>query len=765
MNLDIYLAEDDTPLWMQQARQGIDWGIVFVVLLSLVVGWSFIIQSEMPLTYDGSAHLFRIADYAEALREGRLYPRWSPHVLYGYGAPVSHYYPPAAAYIPALVEVLFTNDTVSAARLVYMGAIFMAGGMTYYFVSRHSHSTIGFFAALLYLFSPYVGLSVPQILGDLPLLISLAFIPALLWACARLITINGALDKFFVCVFFALLILTDWRGLIGGGAILAVYLLWQAVENGWQVLRRIITPLVLGLLLSSFYWLPALAEYHLVTWREAILPAPRFQVTWHQLFAFPLLHDPQVILPPLATGLGFGLLLFGGATLFWGVWRPTFSNFHRVFLGTGIFLLGVLILFVPNHTWMMGPATFCLAVGASGVVVVIYGLPQRIKRLAMASSLVAILVSALPLWISNPRAIETGHFTPLEQLEVELKELGWAILPRGALLPSTLPFPVASNRFLLAGYRAEEINRFALNQTDARLRGIFNANSHEFSFQIQILEAGMLDILNASFAGWRAFMDGIPLSIQAHPITGLMQVHLPNRNIPLPTITIQLGPTPIRTYAWLLSGLTLALVFAHTWSRLWQREMRFTPTNHLDKAEVRLFSFTISLFFMAFLALNFTPLGNYFRPAPRYQLVGAQFLTRFTDSGLQPIAYRLDATEIKAGDRLNITIYWQTLIPLRHNYWIQLYLEDVTSGDKWFLSDAQLLGDFPTIRWPRNQYKDHRATLTTSINAVSGEYRIALEVFSCDAGCNSSTPVTFFDANGSALGHTLYLPDKVYIRR
>lgn len=764
MKLDNLNAED-LPLWMRQARQGTDWGIFFVLLLSLAVGWAFIIQPDMPLTYDGVAYLFRAADYADALREGRLYPRWSPHVLYGYGAPVPHYYPPAAPYITALIEVLFTNDTTSAVRLIYLGAFCLAGSATYSFVSRHSRSTTALFAALLYLLSPFVGLSIPQILGDLPLMMTVALIPAFLWACGRLMTINGALDNFFVAIFFALLILTDWRGLIAAGIIITIYLAWQVLQLGYAPLRQILYSLLLGLLLSSFYWLPALAELSFVTWQEAFIPSNTFKIDFSTLLSFIPYLDPTIILPPPALGLGSSLILFLIVCLLWGIWRTHFAPFHRLFLVIGT-LLTLIMLLLPKAIWILGPTTFCLAIGASGIISVLkYHMSERANRLLMTCGLIIILISALPLWITTPRANEWSDFTPQAQIEFELRELGWAVLPRGALLPTTIPLPTSPNRFLLSGYRSNQINRFALNQTNARLRGIFNANSHDFSFQLQILEAGTIDILNAHFAGWRAFINDMPLVVQTHPINGLLQIHIPNPNIRLPTITIQLGPTPIRTYSWIISAIASALILLRIWRFLDHKKIPDSVINTLDRSEVRLFSFVITLFGIAFLILNFTSLNNSFRPSPRYQLANAKSMTSVTDSGLQPLAYRLNAEEIRAGDTLQVTVYWQTLLALRHNYWIRFYLEDTSNGDIWFLTEPELLGDFPTIRWPRNRYISHTTTMTTSINAVSGEYRIALQVFSCDKGCTNQTFLTFFDATGANLGNTLYLPDIIYIRR
>jgi hypothetical protein len=109
----------DWPDWMRQARQGIDWGIALIFAFSLTIAIPFLSQDDLPHTNASENYVYRAADYAAALQEGRLYPRWSANVLGGYGAPIPHYFPPGAGYSAAVIQVLFTNDPVLAVRLLY----------------------------------------------------------------------------------------------------------------------------------------------------------------------------------------------------------------------------------------------------------------------------------------------------------------------------------------------------------------------------------------------------------------------------------------------------------------------------------------------------------------------------------------------------------------------------------------------------------------------------------------------------------------------
>ncbi|MFN8565114.1 MAG: hypothetical protein U0703_26605 [Anaerolineae bacterium] len=85
----------DLPMWMQQAMRGTDWGVLIVLGFCLLLGWSFALQPGLPRTNASEHYVFRAADATQAFSEGRLYPRWSPYALGGYGAPIPSYYPPA----------------------------------------------------------------------------------------------------------------------------------------------------------------------------------------------------------------------------------------------------------------------------------------------------------------------------------------------------------------------------------------------------------------------------------------------------------------------------------------------------------------------------------------------------------------------------------------------------------------------------------------------------------------------------------------------
>ncbi|MBC7871345.1 MAG: glycosyltransferase family 39 protein, partial [Chitinophagaceae bacterium] len=268
----VQIPTEELPLWMRQARRGVDWGVVIVFAFSLLAVLPFIVQPSLPRTNASENYVFMAHDDAVAMREGRLYPRWSAHVLQGYGSPIPNFYPPGAPYSAAVLETLFTNNAVTAVRLLFILSLTLAGVMTYAFVMRIAGASAGILASVLYLYSPYVGQVAPYVLGDLPGVLALGLLPTLLWSVHRLLSLNVRFDFTLVILISAALILTEPRTALIG--FMLTFL--TAASFGWRYKNRIgwmLLALSVGGCLPSFFWLPAVAERNEVHWQaSSIVP-------------------------------------------------------------------------------------------------------------------------------------------------------------------------------------------------------------------------------------------------------------------------------------------------------------------------------------------------------------------------------------------------------------------------------------------------------------------------------------------------------------
>ena len=304
------ISEQNLPLWMRQSLRGGDWGILIVLGLSLAVAWAFILQPGLPHTNASENYVYRTSDYVEAIEEGRFYPRWSPYTDMGYGAPIPHYYPPGAPYTAALLDILFTNDPVTAVRLLYTISLCLTGIMTYLFIAQQIDSASGILSTGLYITSPFVGLVNPHILGDLPSVMILALLPMFLWSIHRVMNSNRPLEIGFVAFSFAGLILIDLRGVIVGIIMAIIFTIWQyRQERNIRRVFLVIMSTLIGAGLSAFYWLPALIEQHLITWKENPVTAQPIYLSLEAILTPLRQVDLKALLPEPQFTLGLVIIL------------------------------------------------------------------------------------------------------------------------------------------------------------------------------------------------------------------------------------------------------------------------------------------------------------------------------------------------------------------------------------------------------------------------------------------------------------------------
>ncbi len=744
------IERENLPLWMQKTLRGTDWGALIVIAFSLLAAWSFLLQSGLPRTNASEHYVYRAANTAAEFAEGRLYPRWSSNVLGGYGAPIPNYTPPGAAYFPALIDAFVTNEATVAVRLVYVLAFVGAGAAVYAFVLRRSSAVAGVIAALLYVYSPYVGLTVPHLLGDLPGMISLALIPALLWSVDRLLRVNRPSDPLIVGLITAGLAFTDPRALGIGWLIGVVIIAWN---HG--AIRRSTLALgggTIGVALAACFWLPALIEASAVQ----MIARPRaipFTLTLAGLLTPLRQVDPGALIaqPQFTLGVGIAVFAVAGAVITFraGVRR---HSFHLLFLVLSVTLTAATLIVFAGEVWLLGAITLCWAITGSAVV------HWNRSRLFSSALVIAILAAAVPVWLVplwNEPPLDTS---PAAQVEYEQQGYGIAGLPVGELLPTTLSPTLSANRTLLASYDDPPINKL-VPDVQAQV-GVLEHGTHGDRFQVQAFAPLTLHVLTAAFPGWSAALNDQPLTLQTDE-SGLIAMQIPGAA--QGELDITLGTTPSRSAAWGITWLALISLIAITLRRSRTTSDSYEPLDLLDTGETRLFAAVLVIFAVT-LALFAVPNAPIAAHAQSFSALDGSFtLDNSSDAGLEVLAYRLDSATQHPGSTLQLTLYWYTLRFLTDNYQVRVSLLDLTTGQYRLPTDLRQPGDYPTARWLPRAYVSDPYTIPIPDDFPSGEYSPALEVFACSPTCDPDSRLTFFDRSGSTYGKVLVLPIVIHV--
>jgi len=756
MNAAPAIPEDQLPDWMKQALRGVDWGVLIVMLLRLGLSLAIWWQSDgLPRTYWGDSTMFRAADVAQALREGRLYPRWSPHALRGYGAPIAHFSSPAAPYLIGLLSLILDDDLILAARLLGTGALVMSGAAVYSLVARRSQATLGLVAALLYVFSPMNALIAPRIQGDFATVLALALWPALLWALDRLSNATSAWDEWAAALISAVLWLCDPRMALAG---VALGLLDGLIR--WKTLRATIWPLSLGLGLAAFYWLPAFAEAPSVTWSDNPLPAFSHPFHWADLLAAPRQLDPAALLQPMQYSLGWANLALTALAI--AAHRRLPDNARRMvalYGGLALLMLVSAPWWMSAQPWLLGLVALALALVGAQALHLRQFLTDMSQRLALAMACLSILSVNAAVWLSPPPPSSDQRYTPLDQITYEIQGFGVATLPQGAPIPGPASLP--NEAALLAGYRTNTLNRFSALPVLANQASVLENSSHRLRFQLRTTNYAETTLLLTAFEGWTASLGPTPLRLNSQS-DGLTRLSIPRASSE--ELVISLESTPLRLSSWLMAWLSLAIlaIRAHQ-RRLLIPQARLSDFPLLNRAEARLLLLVLVVCTLIGLALSLSPQPHRLRASAGHALGQAVPLNSRSDQDIVLMAYELPASH-RLDQALPITLYWQAIRPLRQNLNVRLSLQSVSTSQNILISTPRPPASYPTRRWARNFYLVDSYQITLGPDVPTGRYLLSVELLACTEVCDESSRATFFDAQGRALGRSIALPQLIDIR-
>jgi 4-amino-4-deoxy-L-arabinose transferase-like glycosyltransferase len=752
----LVLKPDELPDWMRRARLGFDWGLLIVAAMVVLVGWPFIVTPSLPQTNSSENYVYRTALYATALREGTFYPRWSANSLWGYGAPIPNFYPPLPAYTSALIQIVFTDDPVNAVRCSYLLGLLIGGCSLYLLVMRRSGAPAGILSALLFVSSPYMGLIGPHVLGDLQGVLATSLISLLLWCADSCFLRRRWYDPMILSFVAAGLCMTSPGGFLVGLVITLCWSLWQQrQERTYQAIRWVAIGLLLGIGVSSIYWIPAFLEAHEVRWYPLNL-GMEFQLSPLELLQPLRQLDPVELVPSPQTTLGIPLLFMSifGSLIQWRYQRRPGYPILCTALMVGGVLLGMLML--PNVIWILGVLSFLGAIAGSGILSNLAKGSTR-QRVVTAGSIVLIWVGNAPVWLPRPEPVPFPVVTPLSELRYQLQGYGIATLARGEWLPSRIDPALGPDRWLIEGYEVGNINKIRPGITEVSL---LNHSSQRDNFQIiRVGTNGITPVLTNFFPGWQALVNGVQLPLSENTSTGQLNITL-SRSFEGSNLTLSLVATDVQWASSQVSLCTALIAIIWAIRRFRKRPIsKFYDLPLLNHAEVRLICLPLAWFALLIVLFTLHALEPPQTVRPGYSLEGS-FRTEFrSDSGLQLYAFRVPDAQRQAGNSADVMLYWRTQQFLQENYQVRIHLVNTVDGSVWANVTRQSPGYYPTRRWNTQQYISDRYRLVLPATMPVGNYQIQVEV--CDARCSQN--LNFYAPNGDSLGQGIILPTLLVI--
>jgi hypothetical protein len=212
----------------------------------------------LPHTHDGFVHLARIGAYYKALQDGQFPIRWAGDLNYGYGVPLFNfiYHVP---YIIASFFVYLGLGIVNAFKITLVLSFILSGILMLGFsLSFFKDIKKAFLITIFYQFFPFrlVELLIRGSFGEV---YAYTFFPLVLWGIVLLFEKINFRNILITSLGTFLLIFSHNALSLVFFSVSILFILFFAEKP-----KKYIYPffsLFLGLLMASFYWIPAIFEH------------------------------------------------------------------------------------------------------------------------------------------------------------------------------------------------------------------------------------------------------------------------------------------------------------------------------------------------------------------------------------------------------------------------------------------------------------------------------------------------------------------------
>jgi hypothetical protein len=758
------------------------------LLLMLPVVWA-LLPGGLPNTADGPVHFYRAAEFVHGWQDGVLIPRWSQNLGYGYGIPLFVYAPPLPYILTGGLHLLGLPLEAAFKMMMVVGIAIGAFGV--YRLGREQFGVwAGAAGAAAFVYAP-IQLRELFIQGNVAQYLAWAFPPWAAWAVIRLFRTEQPGDQARYIAILALALMGTLlshnaaslllMGMIAGLALLAW--LWSGKRWGlWAVAAGS----ALGMLLSAWFWAPALLEGEYIQLHRIVASdfRPRF-IPFAELIALSPPLDTGAINPyfPLTLGaaqvwmgaVGALAALLAAAISLWPRMRTRLAArmaplpFDRVSGGAALFFvlfaafcafmalawsepLWATLPFVDLFEWPFRWHGFT-ALGLSWLcacAVFAVGLVWRpLAPLAGSLALLLLIGSALVNLYPHKVPPEFRGTSPADIVRAEVKHATVGTTSLGEFNPIWIEEPFHTSPLVEDYFAQRPINRLPKQMPPGASGSLVEASAHRQRFHLQLAQPATLTLNLLYFPGWQADVDGAPAAVRPQPASGLLEVELPAGEH---LLTLTFADTPLRRAAGLgslLAWVGLAIIGGVCLARYWMKDRNADASligqvrkdkgnprlETLGRVRMRYVLGFVGLPVALILAAQAGLPGWFQWHSPPDQALPASLPMRadFEDQASEAKIRLLGidpAAEIASIEStLTVAAYWRALESLDEDYSVFLHLDDPLTGETLATADQRHPADIPTSDWATGLYVRNPLRLLVSPGALPIRYKLRLGVY------------------------------------
>ncbi len=236
---------------------------IFPILLILIFSFfafkPFLSNGFFPIHDD--TQVARVYEMTNALKDGMFPVRWSKDLGYGFGYPLFNFYDPLPYYIAGSISLL-GFDSLFSTKLMVILAIILSG-FSMYLLSKEFFGKKGaLFSSALYILAPFHAVEI-YVRGDFAENFAYALIPLLFYGLFKIYKDYKWKYIVITAIGYAGIILSHnlTAMMVSPFALLfIIYIVLRERKNKLNYLVKSVGALIIGIMFSSFYVIPAIFE-------------------------------------------------------------------------------------------------------------------------------------------------------------------------------------------------------------------------------------------------------------------------------------------------------------------------------------------------------------------------------------------------------------------------------------------------------------------------------------------------------------------------
>ncbi|MBL7159433.1 hypothetical protein ISS85_03085 [Candidatus Microgenomates bacterium] len=248
--------------------------IVLIIILCLPAVWA-LFQPGFFSSHDGEWMVIRLTDFHRSLRDGQFPVRFAGRLNHGYGYPVFNFLYPFSFYLTEFFHLLGFSF-VNSIKVVFILSFLLSGIFMFLWTKNHWGKLGGLISALVYVYTPYRFLDV-YVRGSLGEAVAFIFPPIIFLSIDRLRKKRHKIDLIIGALALAALITSHntMAMFFTGLTVAYIFFLKEKKSIIYYLPRRVkaglLSTIFFGLLLSCFFWLPALLEKKHVIFGQVLI--------------------------------------------------------------------------------------------------------------------------------------------------------------------------------------------------------------------------------------------------------------------------------------------------------------------------------------------------------------------------------------------------------------------------------------------------------------------------------------------------------------